>query len=108
LNVEIEKNMVASCQKGDKAAYAGLVEAYVGRVFAICFGMCRDRHEAQDVAQRMLLKAFMEVQSLFSSASTGVQQAKPRWGWLSGRVDNSFARPFLREAGLAFPEPVRN
>jgi RNA polymerase sigma-70 factor (ECF subfamily) len=64
LNVEAERMAVVSCQKGDKAAYADLVKAHSGRVFALCLGMLADRHEAEDMAQQALLKGFMEVRTL--------------------------------------------
>jgi RNA polymerase sigma-70 factor (ECF subfamily) len=71
LNVEVEKTVVASCKNGDKAAYAGLVEAYAGRVFAICFGMLGSRHDAEDVAQQALLKGLMKIQNLRESDRFG-------------------------------------
>ena len=71
LNVEAEKTAVVSCQKGDKAAYADLVKAHCGRVFAVCLGMLSNRHEAEDMAQQTLLKGFMEIRSLRDSERFG-------------------------------------
>jgi RNA polymerase sigma-70 factor (ECF subfamily) len=71
LDVQLEKTVVASCKAGDKAAYAGLVEAYAGRVFAICLGMLGNRQDAEDVAQQALLKGFVEIRSLRDSDRFG-------------------------------------
>lgn len=67
MDAETEKTLVASCQKGDKGAYAGLVKAHSGRVFAICLAMLGDRHDAEDTAQQTLLRGFMQIGNLRNS-----------------------------------------
>jgi RNA polymerase sigma-70 factor (ECF subfamily) len=64
LNSDSVKNLVASCRDGDKSAYAALVKAYSGRVFAICLGMLGNSHDAEDVAQQALVKGFSEIKHL--------------------------------------------
>ncbi|MHC4621784.1 MAG: RNA polymerase sigma factor [Planctomycetota bacterium] len=59
-----EKKLVEQCRRGDKSAYAGLVKAYTGRVFAICLGLLGNRHDAEDIAQQALLKGFAEIGEL--------------------------------------------
>jgi RNA polymerase sigma-70 factor, ECF subfamily len=71
LDAETEKTLVASCQDGDRAAYAGLVKTHSGRVFAICLGMLGDRHDAEDMAQQTLLRGFMQIGSLRNSERFG-------------------------------------
>jgi len=64
LDLEVEKALVASCRNGDRGAYAELVKVHAGRVFAICFGMLGNRHDAEDMAQQTLLKGFMQIQGI--------------------------------------------
>ncbi len=71
LDAEMERSLVASCKNGDKAAYAGLVHAYAGRVFAICFGMLGSRCDAEDMAQQTLLQGFTQIRSLRDSRRFG-------------------------------------
>jgi RNA polymerase sigma-70 factor (ECF subfamily) len=71
LDADTERNLVASCRNGDKAAYAELVHAYAGRVFAICFGMLGNRWDAEDMAQQTLLQGFMQIRRLRDSRRFG-------------------------------------
>jgi RNA polymerase sigma-70 factor (ECF subfamily) len=71
LDVEVEKALVASCRNGDRGAYAELVKVHAGRVFAICYGMLGNRHDAEDMAQQTLLKGFMQIQGIRDSGHFG-------------------------------------
>lgn len=71
MDAETEKMLVASCQKGDRGAYAGLVKAHSGCVFAICLGMLGNRHDAEDAAQQTLLRGFMQIGKLRNSQRFG-------------------------------------
>ena len=64
MNDETEEAVVAACQAGDQAAYAGLVQAYSGRIFAICLGMLGHRCDAEDMTQQALLKGFIDIRHL--------------------------------------------
>ena len=61
---DVERQLVAACRTGDTTAYAGLVRAYSGRVFAICLGMLGDTHDAEDIAQQALLKGLTGIRQL--------------------------------------------
>jgi RNA polymerase sigma-70 factor (ECF subfamily) len=67
LDVDREKELVASCHRGDRSAYGDLIRAHSGRVFAVCFGILGNRHDAEDAAQQALLKGFMQIRTLRSS-----------------------------------------
>lgn len=66
MNGDIEKELVAACRRGDTSAYAELVKAYSGRIFAICMGMLGNSHDAEDIAQQVLLKGFASIKQLRS------------------------------------------
>lgn len=67
MDANTEKNLITSCQNGNRMAYADLVRAHSGRVFAICLGMLGNRHDAEDMAQQSLLRGFMHIGSLRQS-----------------------------------------
>ncbi|MBN1359146.1 MAG: sigma-70 family RNA polymerase sigma factor [Sedimentisphaerales bacterium] len=48
------------------------MKAYTGAVFAICLGMLKDRHDAEDVTQQKMLKGFMRIREVRQSERFGV------------------------------------
>ena len=64
LNSDSEEKLAAACRNGDKVAYAGLVRACSGCVFAVCLVMLRESHDAEDVAQQALLKGLRNIKQL--------------------------------------------
>jgi len=64
LNESIDENTVRACQRGDKGAYAALVERHYRRVFALCLGMLGNVHDAEDAAQEALLKGLAKIGKL--------------------------------------------
>lgn len=67
MDADSEREQVGLCKQGDKAAYAGLVRAHSGRVFALCLGMLGNRHDAEDMTQQALLKGFRQIRTLRNS-----------------------------------------
>lgn len=64
MDAATEKNLIALCRNSDRQAYADLVRAHSGRVFAICLGMLANRHDAEDVAQQTFLRGLMQIRTL--------------------------------------------
>ena len=58
---DLEDKLVASCRNGDASAYASLATEYSGRIFAICYGMLGNAHDAEDIAQQTLLRGFANI-----------------------------------------------
>lgn len=101
MDSETEKTLVASCQRGDRAAYEGLVRAHTGRVFAICLGVLGDRHDAEDMAQQTLLRGFMQIKSLRNSQRFGA--------WIAQIARNLCVDTIRRrKSQAASPPPVRD
>ncbi|MHC4482754.1 MAG: RNA polymerase sigma factor [Planctomycetota bacterium] len=87
MNSHSEKKLIVCCRNGDKSAYAGLVRAYCGRVFAICLGMLGNTHDAEDIAQQALLKGFTDIGELRDSEQFGA--------WIS-RIAKNLCIDFIR------------
>jgi len=64
LNAHLDNSVIHACQKGDKAAYAVLVERHYKGVFALCLGMLGNIHDAEDAAQDAMLKGFLRIKKL--------------------------------------------
>ncbi len=61
MNESIDENTVRACQRGDKTAYAALVERHYRHVFALCLGILGNVHDAEDAAQEALLKGLAKI-----------------------------------------------
>ena len=64
LNAHLDNSVIRACQKGDKAAYAVLVEKHYKGVYALCLGMLGNVHDAEDVAQEAMLKGLLRIKKL--------------------------------------------
>ena len=91
MNGRLEKKLVARCRKADKLSYAGLVKAYSRRVFAICLGMLGNNHDAEDIAQQVLLKGFTDINQLRDDEQFGA--------WIS-RIARNLCIDFIRRRKL--------
>jgi RNA polymerase sigma-70 factor (ECF subfamily) len=58
-----EKRLVTLCKKGDLNAYDQLMQRYEKKVYALCFRMAGNPHDAADLAQEAFLKAFRALPS---------------------------------------------
>ena len=67
MNAYLSENMIHTCRQGDKAAYAVLVKEHYRSVFAVCFGVLGNIHDAEDMAQEAMLKGFQKIKKLGSS-----------------------------------------
>jgi len=56
-----EARVIARVQQGDAAAYDTLVAKYLARVIAIAYGIVRNSHDAEDLAQDAFVRAFQSI-----------------------------------------------
>ena len=60
---EADRELLEAVLAGDTTAYRGLVEKYQGRVYAMVYGMLRNREDARDVTQDAFVKAYNSLDS---------------------------------------------
>ena len=56
-----DPELVERMRAGDPEALRLTVERYQDRIFALIYGIVRDRHEVEDVAQEVFLKVFTRI-----------------------------------------------
>ncbi len=64
-----DAKLVAAAKDGDQNAFRKLVEHNQGRLFAVAFGMLRDRDEAMDVVQDAFIKAHRKLPDFEGNAA---------------------------------------
>ena len=64
MNDQADESMVRACRGDDKAAYTILVRRHYRHVFALCFGILANVHDAEDVAQETMLKGLLSLRKL--------------------------------------------
>lgn len=125
MNGDLENKLVASCRTGDASAYTSLVKAHSGRIFAICYGMLGNAHDAEDIAQQTLFRGFANIRQVRRNKNFGawisriaknlcldfIRKQKRRQGFRLGRVAPSESSPKdypeLERAIAKLPEEYR-
>jgi RNA polymerase sigma-70 factor (ECF subfamily) len=95
-----EHRLVQNAQKGDRQAFAALVERYYDRLYRWLYHLSHDRHTAEDLTQETFLKAFAALASF--QAGTNFR------AWLFRIGHNSFAnqRRIASRTRQALPENI--
>ena len=57
----LDENLVLASGAGDKNAYALLVKRHYKRVFIMCLGILGRVHDAEDAAQEVMLRGFVNI-----------------------------------------------
>lgn len=87
MNGDQEDRLVAACRDGDCSAYASLAKSYSGRIFAICYGMLGNAHDAEDMSQQTLLRGFTNIRQIRRNEKFGA--------WIS-RIAKNLCVDFIR------------
>jgi len=95
-----EHPWVCASQRGERQAFARLVERYWDRLYRWLYHLTRDRHAAEDLVQETFLKAFRGLKRF--------QPGSNFKAWLFRIAHNSFAnfRRANARARLALPDDV--
>lgn len=57
------KEIIKQVKKGDQSAFEDIVAFYQNKVYAICFRMIGNSHEAEDLAQEAFIRAYVNIHS---------------------------------------------
>jgi RNA polymerase sigma-70 factor (ECF subfamily) len=57
----LEAHVIERVQNGDAGAYDSLVSKYLRRVVSIAYGIVRNAHDAEDLAQEAFVKAYQSI-----------------------------------------------
>ena len=71
MNDRCDENLVAASRTGDKSAYALLVKRHYKHVFLVCLGILGTVHDAEDIAQDVMLKGYVEISKLRDAKQFG-------------------------------------
>lgn len=71
MSIESDRNLVEAVLRGDRNAFAVLVQRYKGVVVAIATEILDDKHAAEDVAQDAFLTAYEGLSSLRDGGAFG-------------------------------------
>ncbi len=95
-----EHALVNASQRGDRQAFAHLVERYWDRLYRWLYHLTRDRHTAEDLAQETFLKAFRGLKRFRAGSNFRA--------WLFRIAHNSFANERRANARtrVALPEEI--
>lgn len=55
------KCLIKQVKQGDQLAFGKLIELYQHKVYRICFRLIGNRHEAEDLAQEVFLRAYQKI-----------------------------------------------
>lgn len=61
------KEKIKRVKKGDQAAYEEVVEIFQNRIYQHCFRMIGNIHEAEDLAQEVFIRAYVNIHSFDNS-----------------------------------------
>jgi RNA polymerase sigma-70 factor, ECF subfamily len=81
-----EHVLIGRAQKGDRAAFAALVEQYWDRLYRWLYHLTRDQHTAEDLTQETFLKAFANLTRFRAESNFA--------GWLFRIGHNNFANHY--------------
>lgn len=92
---ELDLELVARVQKGQKQAFDLLVKKYQTRILALILRFVRDRHEAEDVAQETFIRAYRALANFRGDAAF--------YTWLY-RIAINTAKNHLASRGRRLPD----
>ncbi len=86
--VNIERQLITECKKGDRKAQKQLYETYAGKMMGVCLRYCKDRETAKDLLHDGFLKVFSHIDDFECKGSFE--------GWIR-RIMINTALEFLRK-----------
>jgi len=92
-----EHRLIVAAQRGDRPAFARLVEHYWDRLYRWLYHLAHDQHAAEDLVQETFLKAFAGLKKFQAGTNFGA--------WLFRIAHNNFANQCRASARRREPLP---
>ena len=92
-----EHRLIVAAQRGDRPAFARLVEHYWDRLYRWLYHLAHDQHTAEDLVQETFLKAFAGLKKFQAGTNFGA--------WLFRIAHNNFANQCRASARRREPMP---
>ncbi len=106
VGVHAERQLVQRAQAGDASAYEGLVRMHQRRLLAVVGGILRGSQDVEDVAQQVLLKAYLSLKRFDLRAAFGTWLYKIAVNECRDHIRKKKVRRLVYEADLS-EEQVR-
>ena len=87
-HVDTDVEMVARLQARDERAFREVVERYASKIFRVCYGILRNRDDADEIAQEVFAKVYFSIQGFAGRSSL--------YGWIY-RIAVNESYGFLRK-----------
>ena len=71
MNDRSDENLVTASRMGDRNAYGVLIRRHYKHVFLVCLGTLGNAHDAEDIAQDAMIKAFEQIHRLKNADQFG-------------------------------------
>ncbi len=88
-------DVINACKKGERKAFKTLYDQYSDAMYAVCYRMTENKHDAEDVLQESFLSAFSKIHQYTQSSTFGA--------WLKRIVINTSLN-FLKRKKINFIE----
>ena len=60
--VQIDEDIIVRCQRGEKAAFRGVVQTYQRMVFSLSLKLLCDEEEARDMVQETFIRVWQRIE----------------------------------------------
>jgi RNA polymerase sigma-70 factor (ECF subfamily) len=61
MDTRSDTQLVSACQEGDRHAFAALVQRHTRRIFAICYAILDNIHDAEDAVQDVFFRCLTQI-----------------------------------------------
>ncbi len=88
MDTRTDAQLVNQCRQGDRHAFAALVHRYTRRVFAVCYAILHNTHDAEDAVQDVFFRCLTQI--------GGIRQVENFAAWIV-QIARNCCRDRLRE-----------
>ena len=61
MDARSDAELVNACREGERHAFAAIVQRYTRRIFAVCYAILRNVHDAEDAVQDVFFRCLTQI-----------------------------------------------